>query len=144
MDNMKANETASRQDPGHGSAEQSETRRAFPVDTDRASRDLIDLNSEEGVIVDGQVAGYMSRKEAAIRPSEVQAIENASRDSNFQSNEALGRDQVQGKVEWLNGMDSGRSRELLDLDSFEAVKARPAAGGNSKDSYYDGKTRLYT
>lgn len=100
----------------------------------QASREPIDLNSEEAMIVDAQEAEPLSGKQV-IHSSGEQAIASASLGTNLQ------RKASPARVNGLNGMLApGRSRELLDLDSLEDNNGRHAPVGNRGDTDYDGKT----
>lgn len=100
----------------------------------QASREPIDLNSEEAMIVDAQEAEPLSGKQV-IHSSGEQAIASASLGTDLQ------RKASPARVNGLNGMLApGRSRELLDLDSLEDNNGRHAPVGNRGDTDYDGKT----
>nr|XP_046256033.1 uncharacterized protein LOC124065053 [Scatophagus argus] len=86
----------------------------------QASKERIDLNSEEGVAVDAQKAEHSPGKQV-IRSSRDQADDSAGLDLILQ------RKATPGRVNELNGMLApGRSRELLDWDSLENNNGRPA------------------
>ncbi|XP_042345487.1 uncharacterized protein LOC121945400 [Plectropomus leopardus] len=91
----------------------------------QASRELTDLNSEEGVMVNAQGAENVSGKQ----------VIHSSRD---QMSGSLQRKGTPGGAHGLNGMQvPGRSRELLDQDSLEGNNGRPAPVGNRGDTDYD-------
>lgn len=135
-DNVGQMDTSSRLIWDYGSREYSGPQRAL-VEIQRASREHIDLNSEEGVMVDAQEAGNLLRKQAIPFTAD-QVTDSASQGINLQKKASSGR------AAELNGMlTPGRSRELLDQDSLEDNNGRPAALGNSRDVDYDGKTKFY-
>lgn len=103
-----------------------------PQGEHQASREPIDLNSEEAMTVDAQEP--LSGKQV-IHSSGEQAIASASLGTDLQ------RKASPARVNGLNGMLApGRSRELLDLDSLEDNNGRHAPVGNRGDTDYDGKT----
>ncbi|XP_044215322.1 uncharacterized protein LOC122987485 isoform X2 [Thunnus albacares] len=101
------------------------------VEVHRASREHIDLISEEGVMVSSQEAGNLQRKQVSHFSGD-QVTDSASQGIDLQ------RKASSGRAAGLNGMLApGRSRELLDQDSLEDNNGRPAAVGNSRDIDYD-------
>lgn len=97
-----------------------------PVGAQQASREQINLHSQEGLTVGAQDVVISSGDQIT-----------ANQGTNFKRKAGLRR------APGSNGMlTQGPSTEVQDLDSLEENNGRPAATGNRGHTDMDGKTRL--